>query len=35
VRDLWKLQDLGTFSGEFSQEIPQHGAGLFRLSPQP
>jgi hypothetical protein len=34
VRDLWKRQDLGMFSGEFSHEIPLHGAGLFRLSPQ-
>ncbi len=35
VRDLWTRQDLGTFRGTFSAEIPLHGAGLFRLSPQP
>ncbi|TWT84115.1 Alpha-galactosidase A precursor [Planctomycetes bacterium CA13] len=34
VRDLWNRKDLGVFSGEFSQEIPLHGAGLYRLSPQ-
>ena len=35
VRDLWQKLDLGVFSGTFSQEIPHHGAGLFRVSPQP
>lgn len=35
VRDLWKKQDVGVFSNEFSQELPLHGAGLFRISPQP
>jgi len=35
VRDLWKRQDLGEFSGQFSREIPLHGAGLFRISPKP
>ena len=35
VRDLWKKQDLGVFSGKFSHEIPLHSAGLFRVSPQP
>lgn len=35
VRDLWKRQDLGEFSNQFSQEIPLHGAGLFRISPKP
>jgi hypothetical protein len=33
VRDLWKHEDLGTFSGEFSQELPLHGSGLYRISP--
>ena len=35
VRDLWKKQDLGVFSNEFSQVLPLHGAGLYRISPQP
>lgn len=34
VRDLWNKKDLGVFSGKFSQAIPLHGAGLFRVSPQ-
>jgi hypothetical protein len=33
VRDLWSHQDLGTFDGNFSRELPQHGAGLYRLTP--
>lgn len=33
VRDLWKRKDLGTFNGAFSQIIPSHGAGLYRVSP--
>ena len=32
VRDLWGRKDLGTFSKSFSQELPQHGAGLYRLT---
>ncbi len=35
VRDLWKKQDIGVFSNEFSQELPLHGAGLFCISPRP
>ncbi len=35
VRDLWARKDLGQFSGSFEQEIPLHGAGLFRISPRP
>jgi hypothetical protein len=35
VRDLWKKQDMGVFSNEFSQELPLHGAGLFCISPKP
>jgi hypothetical protein len=34
VRDLWKKVELGEFSEKFSHEIPLHGAGLFRASPQ-
>jgi hypothetical protein len=33
IRDLWKQDDLGVFADEFSQELPLHGAGLFRISP--
>ena len=33
ARDLWKRQDLGVVEGKFSQAIPLHGAGLYRLSP--
>jgi hypothetical protein len=35
VRDLWKKEDLGVFSDRFNREIPLHGAGLYRVSPQP
>ncbi|MDP4272296.1 MAG: alpha-galactosidase, partial [Bacteroidota bacterium] len=34
VRDLWAHKDLGTFSGAFSRELKQHGAGLYRITPQ-
>ena len=33
VRDLWSHKELGTFKGNFSYELPQHGAGLYRLTP--
>ncbi len=33
VRDLWGHKDIGTFEGSFGQELPQHGAGLYRLTP--
>jgi len=32
VRDLWKKEAVGEFSGMFAPEIPWHGAGLFRIS---
>ncbi len=31
VRDLWRQKDLGTFTGEFVSEVPQHGVMLVRL----
>ncbi len=35
IRDLWKLEDLGVFSGsEFAPSIATHGAGLYQLSTQ-
>jgi hypothetical protein len=33
VRDLWRHKNLGVFEGSFSRELPQHGAGLYRVSP--
>jgi hypothetical protein len=33
VRDLWAQEDLGTYQGSFGQEIPLHGAGLYRITP--
>jgi len=33
VRDLWSHKDLGTFNESFERELPQHGAGLYRISP--
>ena len=32
VRDLWSHKDLGTFDGNFSRKLPQHGAGLYRIT---
>jgi alpha-galactosidase len=34
VRDLWKKQDVGSFSKSYQQQINQHGAALFKLSVQ-
>jgi len=33
ITDLWHNKDLGVFDKEFSQEIPFHGAGLYRVTP--
>ncbi|TBO42815.1 NPCBM/NEW2 domain-containing protein [Pedobacter kyonggii] len=33
VRDLWNHKELGTFNGSFERELPQHGAGLYRITP--
>lgn len=33
VRDIWAQKDLGEFSNSFGQQLPMHGAGLYRLSP--
>jgi len=33
VRDLWRHKELGQFKGSFNRELPQHGAGLYRLTP--
>jgi hypothetical protein len=34
VRDLWTHEDVGKVKGTFAPEVPFHGAGLYRLSPQ-
>jgi alpha-galactosidase len=31
VRDLWERKDLGVFGGNFSAEVPEHGALLLRI----
>ncbi len=33
VRDLWRQPELGTFTNEFSAEIPRHGVSFVRLQP--
>ncbi|OQB67200.1 MAG: Alpha-galactosidase A precursor [Bacteroidetes bacterium ADurb.Bin139] len=33
ITDLWHHKDVGVFDKEFTQEIPFHGAGLYRVSP--
>ena len=35
VRDLWQRRSLGGATGVFRRDIPLHGAGLYRISPQP
>lgn len=31
VRDLWAKKDLGSFTDEFTAQIPLHGAGLYKI----
>ena len=31
VRNIWAKQDLGTFSGSFSADVPRHGVVLLKL----
>jgi alpha-galactosidase len=33
VRDVWTQKDLGVFTGEFTRELPLHGAGLYQITP--
>jgi len=33
VRDLWRQKDLGSFDGEFSAEVPRHGAVFVSIAP--
>jgi alpha-galactosidase len=35
VRDLWRQHDVGTFSDEYSAEIPRHGCLLLKMTPAP
>ncbi|HEY3780105.1 MAG TPA: glycoside hydrolase family 27 protein [Fimbriimonadaceae bacterium] len=35
VRDLWAKQDLGVVEQDFAPSIPAHGAGLYRITPEP
>jgi alpha-galactosidase len=31
VRELWFHKDLGTFNGEYTAQVPRHGAVLVRV----
>jgi len=31
VRDLWRQQDLGKVSGQFTARVPRHGVVLVRV----
>jgi alpha-galactosidase len=33
IRDLWRQQDLGAAEGEFTVDVPRHGAVLLKISP--
>lgn len=33
VRDLWRQQNLGKFTGEFEAKVGRHGVVLLKLSP--
>jgi alpha-galactosidase len=33
IRDLWRQSDLGTANGEFTIEVPRHGAVLIKVTP--
>ncbi len=35
IRDLWSRRDLGEQDGAFKAVLPPHGAGLYRVSPEP
>jgi alpha-galactosidase len=32
ITDLWKNENLGTFTGDFAPLVPTHGSGLYRIS---
>jgi hypothetical protein len=33
VTDLWSHKNLGVFNGAFAADLPYHGAGMYRVSP--
>jgi len=33
VRDLWRHQDMGTFTDHYSATVPAHGAVMLRITP--
>ncbi|RME90889.1 MAG: glycoside hydrolase family 27 protein, partial [Verrucomicrobia bacterium] len=33
VRDLWKHQDVGTFTGRYGAEVPSHGVVMVKIIP--
>ena len=33
VRDLWKRKDMGTFTTEYSDNVPSHGVVMIKVSP--
>ena len=33
VRDLWAKKELGVFENEFTPQIIQHGAGMYKITP--
>ena len=35
VRDLWRQQDLGTFTNSFRQNLAAHASALFKFTPLP
>lgn len=34
VRDLWKMEDVGTMKGSVSSPVPSHGVMMYRITPQ-
>jgi alpha-galactosidase len=32
VRDLWKHEDVGSFNGEYSAEVPSHGVVMIKIA---
>ena len=34
IRDLWRGKNIGTFSGSFSAQVPDHGVLLFKMIPE-
>ena len=34
LRDLWEHKDMGTIDGGYTFQVPPHGSGLYRVSPE-